>query len=708
MRFRIMPTSLKGSSVSVARLVLGLRLGFLCLGLFLACGGLANGSPQKSPPLAEKYRQWLELVDYIITPDERTIFLQLSNDRDRVAFMNIFWNQRDPNRNTPENEFREEHIKRFQYANRYYGYTSPLPGWKTDRGRIHILLGPPVNRNEVFDSYLYPIEIWDYYGEPGKGLPTMFNVVFYRKGGAGDFKLYIPAVDGPDQLLVTQVGEFNSRDFQSIYKKIQEIKPEVAEIALTLIPGERTNNFSPSMRDMTLIAKIADLPKENINTTYASQFLNFKSFVDMENSADYLHNHHEMLLLRDPVSRLNFLHFSIWPERISVDYSGDTNKYFCSYKMVVDLRKGEQIIYQHTKNLPFTYDKADMEKTLANGLILADLMPVIDGDFEVTVFVQNSVNREFTSFSKKIHIPPAGQPALFGPLVSYRIQQEARAVVGAYTLQNLHASPDPQRIFGEREPLQVMFCLDSGKNPAVTIPEIEVISVPAAGAAPYSSRITPRAKGGTTTQVFTADLEPLPAGYYRLRASTRDAAGKESLGVETNFSVSRLPVMPHPTVAAPTMAADKDYVFLGMLAAQYENSNRPEDALRTYEEALHRVADNPSLRIAFARFLLGLKKYERLLEVIAPARDQEAQTAFDCQALRGKALYQLGRYQEAVAELLAANKLYDSDISVLNTLGLAFLRLNNPQEARKALSASLKINPQQPDITSLLKQVKAP
>ena len=416
-----MPTPAKGPSVIMSRRQS--RRGSAFLGLLFIAGCLFPGTAPKSPPLAEEYRQWLELVDYIITPDERKIFMQLENDRDRNAFMNIFWNQRDPNRNTPENEFKDEHLKRFQYANRYYGFTSPLPGWKTDRGRIHILLGPPANRNEVFNSYLYPIEIWEYYGEPGKGLPTMFNVVFYRKGGAGDFKLYIPAVDGPDQLLITQTGEFSSQDYQAIYQKILDIKPEVAEIALTLIPGERTTNYNPSMRDLKLMAKISDLPKEHINTTYASQFLRFKSFVDIQNSSDYLGSRHELMVLRDPVSKLNFIHIAIWPERISVDYSSDTKKYSCSYKMVVDLRQGETIIYQHSKDMPFAYDKSEMDKTLANGLILADLIPVIDGEFEVTVFVQNSVNHEFASFSEKVRVPAAGQPAIFGPLVSYRIQQ---------------------------------------------------------------------------------------------------------------------------------------------------------------------------------------------------------------------------------------------------------------------------------------------
>ena len=205
-----MTTPVKSLPAPVTRHIHRGGWGLACLVLLLLGSGLAFGDAPKAPPLAPQYRQWLDLVDYIITPEERSIFKKLGNDRDRDGFINVFWNQRDPTRGTPENEFKDEHIKRFKYADRYFGFTSPLPGWKTDRGRIYILLGPPVTRNEVFNSYLYPIEIWEYYGDPAKGLPTMFHVVFYRKGGAGDFKLYIPAVDGPDKLLVTQIGEFNS------------------------------------------------------------------------------------------------------------------------------------------------------------------------------------------------------------------------------------------------------------------------------------------------------------------------------------------------------------------------------------------------------------------------------------------------------------------------------------------------------------------
>ena len=680
---------------------------FLIVVLILTILPLQSATPARETELAEKYASWLDLTEYIITPVERRIFLQLTNERDRDAFISFFWKQRDSSKGTPENEYKDEHIKRFEYAKKYFGYTSPLPGWKTDRGRIYILLGSPVNRNEIFNSYLYPIEIWEYYGDPAKGLPTMFNVVFYRKGGAGDFKLYVPAQDGPDQLLVKQIGEFGTFDYRAIYQKIYDIKPEVAEVALSLIPGEKTVNYSPSMRDVQLLAKIADLPSEHINTTYARQFLNFKAYVDVESSFDYLNSRHELILLRDPLLKMNFIHFAIWPERISVDYSDEKEKYYCSYNMVIDLKKGDRSIYQYTKNLPITYSKEEMEKNLTNGLILADMFPVIDGDFEVTVFVQNAVNWEFSFFSEKISVPPPNRWALFGPLVSYSINREPRASHSAFSLLDMHVSPDPQRTFGQQEPLKVLFCIDHGRDTTTMIPEIEVNNLPSAGIAPFSRRFTAQSIGEGAMQVFTTSLDQFPPGQYCLTVRARDAANIVRLSGEAIFSISRMQRLPHPPVAVPTLANEKAYVYDSILASQYENCGRIAEAEQAHQKALAQAPGNAALIKAYVQFLFAQKKYEQIPGTLAPLQDK-AQAAFDFYSLRGKAYYYLARYAEAVDDLLKANQSYDSDLSVLNALGLSFLRLNNPAEARKALAASLKVNARQPDISKLLKQLEEP
>ncbi len=87
------------------------------------------------------YKTWLnQEVPYIISDEERKAFMSLSNDEEREAFIENFWLRRNPNPDSPENEFREEHYRRIQYANDHFA--AGKPGWKTDRGRIYIMWGP--------------------------------------------------------------------------------------------------------------------------------------------------------------------------------------------------------------------------------------------------------------------------------------------------------------------------------------------------------------------------------------------------------------------------------------------------------------------------------------------------------------------------------------------------------------------------------------
>src|SRR5208282_599225 len=90
--------------------------------------------------LSKTYRKWLdEDVRWIITDQERSAFMQLSNDEERDQFIEAFWQRRDPTPDTEENEFKEEHYRRIAYANEHYA--AGIPGWKTDRGRMYIVFG---------------------------------------------------------------------------------------------------------------------------------------------------------------------------------------------------------------------------------------------------------------------------------------------------------------------------------------------------------------------------------------------------------------------------------------------------------------------------------------------------------------------------------------------------------------------------------------
>src|SRR2546426_1608243 len=149
------------------------------------------------------------------------------------------------------------------FANARFGIGSGAEGWRTDRGRTYITLGPPQQKQVYRNSAnLYPMEIWFYSGA-NPALPPFFYVMFYQREGSGDYRFYSPYTDGPDKL-ATGVEAINSRS--AALRMIRESAgPEVARIALTLLPDEpvdETTGIVSLESDILLnsIKNLANLP----------------------------------------------------------------------------------------------------------------------------------------------------------------------------------------------------------------------------------------------------------------------------------------------------------------------------------------------------------------------------------------------------------------------------------------------------------------
>ncbi|MDQ4123540.1 MAG: GWxTD domain-containing protein [Acidobacteriota bacterium] len=146
------------------------------------------------------YKEWLEKdVAYIITDQEKKAFKQLATDEEREKFIENFWLRRDPDPDTEENEYREEYYERIAYANEHF--TSGIPGWKTDRGRIYIAWGKPdsIESHPSGGSYdrpsyegggsttTYPFEIWFYRHLDGIG--DGIEIEFVDPTGTGEYRI---------------------------------------------------------------------------------------------------------------------------------------------------------------------------------------------------------------------------------------------------------------------------------------------------------------------------------------------------------------------------------------------------------------------------------------------------------------------------------------------------------------------------------------
>ncbi len=177
------------------------KAGFiLFLFLFFSIFLILN-SKENREEIPQKYLKWLnEEVVYIISSQEREVFLSLKTDDERDNFIKILWKRRDPTPETEYNEFREEHYRRIEYANK--NFFEGMPGWRTDRGRIYIMFGPPdfiqTNpgglRGFLFgpkaDTAEFPSEVWTYRYLPGiKTRSQNIEFIFVNYYNSGAYKL---------------------------------------------------------------------------------------------------------------------------------------------------------------------------------------------------------------------------------------------------------------------------------------------------------------------------------------------------------------------------------------------------------------------------------------------------------------------------------------------------------------------------------------
>jgi GWxTD domain-containing protein len=129
---------------------------------------------------------YLRLLQYIATAVELQEYQALGL-QGKSLFLERFWETRDPDPQTPENEYREEHVRRFNLANEWYSRSMVQrdDGWNTDRGRVLIMYGVPDEIVENASSVgSWPWERWEY-----RQLEGGVFFIFLDWKNLGDYRL---------------------------------------------------------------------------------------------------------------------------------------------------------------------------------------------------------------------------------------------------------------------------------------------------------------------------------------------------------------------------------------------------------------------------------------------------------------------------------------------------------------------------------------
>ncbi|MGB6484540.1 MAG: GWxTD domain-containing protein [Candidatus Acidiferrales bacterium] len=235
------------------------------------------------------YREWLNgPVSYIITPEERSAFLHLETNEERENFIENFWERRNPDPGSADNTYKEDYYERIAYANEHY--SSGIPGWKTDRGRISLMWGKPddVESHPSGGPYerpadegggetsTYPFEDWTYRYLPGLGENVVIE--FVDPTGSGEYHLTMDPSEKDALTYVPGAGltDLEAMGLSSKTQRFENTDGTHDPQAMGMQP-ESMNEFSR----LDLYAKIQQAPPV--------KFKDLEAVVDSRMTANQIH-----------------------------------------------------------------------------------------------------------------------------------------------------------------------------------------------------------------------------------------------------------------------------------------------------------------------------------------------------------------------------------------------------------------------------------
>jgi GWxTD domain-containing protein len=183
-----------------------------------AAGSVPGPSESKLDPESEKF---IKAARLIMSGMEAKIWKRLPDAESRKEFIQDFWEKRDPDPTTEENEFKTQFEGRVAYANKHF--LEGGLGMNTDRGRIYIFMGPPDKfeeflNNTVDSSSRGALLWWSYYDNE-------LAVEFIDEKGDGRYRIsrYVGDFFGAMELF--KLGQWVGPD--SVFKQ-REVKFNLA------------------------------------------------------------------------------------------------------------------------------------------------------------------------------------------------------------------------------------------------------------------------------------------------------------------------------------------------------------------------------------------------------------------------------------------------------------------------------------------------
>jgi len=648
--------------------------------------------------LQQVWTKWIEEeVVYIITAQERDVFLSLTSDKEKEGFKRAFWLQRDPTPGTPANEFKDEHYRRLRYASEHFGRGTIKLGGETDRGKIYIILGEPADIQRFYETSanMVPTELWQYYGDTSLGLPPAFYIVFIQDRNLGDYRLYSPSLDGPQRLF--QTASSTGDRFQA-YLRIKDISGELAEASLSLIPGRGGDPASQGseLSSDILISNIQELPSKKMKSEWADAFVRHKDIVTTDYSVNYIGNNSILFVHQE--NGKNYLHYVIEPFRLSVNQFEDTIYAPLKINSKISDHSGK-MIYQEEKNIQVEMDPKDFKAVERGILAIGDVTPIVEGVYSIDLLLRNSNSKEFSSIENAVSSPPPDTFAVSPVLLLY---DEKTVPLNPETIAFLFSGhqlyPNTRGIYTNSDKLMIYFEI---YNPSSKYADCVVSIDINDGELNRAHQEEP--VGAQTYFLKKFILQSYKPGYYTVLISVTDIAGNRISQQKSEFSISQIAAIPRPWRYSKVYPPLNHAYYSLIRAYQYLGLQEYDLVIKEIENLYNKADPHKEMAKLLAKAYFNMKDYQKVVDILAPLSEVHD---FEISELMGKSYFALGQYEFAI-DYFKKTLLEGGEITeIINFLGYCYLKINDAKQALEQYERSLSLSPDQPEITKIVQQLK--
>jgi GWxTD domain-containing protein len=467
-------------------------------------------------------------VRYIITHQEVKAYKALETELDRRNFIDWFWQRRDIVPDTPRNEFRERFEQRVLESSRMFDDTSK-PGWKTDQGKVYILVGPPdeINKDIVAKSHR-GIITWVYRRPPFPDLSPN-TVIAFAKDPSGEFVISTsPTLDSDV-----------ARGLQ--FQRVKRTTDDQVMMAGLNDPAYLASG-APVLQSELMTALIAgrlqqlppreeELFKGFVSTRETYGSIALESQVDFYRAGD----------------GTTYTAITVGIKSSAVQYRQSGGKEVpdvAVFGKLVD-KEHPDVSYPLASDSSF----ADTSENAAAGpddlLLFQAVGGFKPGRYELILGVQDKVSQKVSSYRQDVDVPDLAAKELRLSSLTVAGSMEPTDYTAApgkpFFLGKFHIVPRPRGVFRKTDELNLYFQIyNPTPDPASGRPLLDVL---------YTFR--GRAEDGTykdkgayevketsgQVQGYAVPLERWPAGGYQVAVTVKDKIGGASTSATAKFTI---------------------------------------------------------------------------------------------------------------------------------------------------------------------------